>query len=232
MCLSSPLINHWRMEIWPKIPELHSFRKVSQMKSGIYQILNIINNKFYIGSAIDFNRRLFNHNTKLNNNIHDNPKLQAAWNKYGADAFIFQIIEYCEKDKLLEREQLWMDWLKPDYNILKIAGSSIGYKHTDEFRALRSWLYTGRKQSRETIEKRAASMRGKQKSQEHRDKIKKAKQFISKETREKIGLKHKGKTISEEHRKSVSKAASLLQIKRKEDKLKLLKLSLENEIKW
>ena len=43
-----------------------------------------------------------------------------------------EIIEYCEKSDLIKKEQYYIDLLKPEYNILKIAGSSLGFKHTEE----------------------------------------------------------------------------------------------------
>jgi group I intron endonuclease len=52
--------------------------------------------------------------------------------KYGYSGFKLEIIEYCNKDDLLNREQYYMDLLKPKYNVYKIAGSSLGYKHTEE----------------------------------------------------------------------------------------------------
>lgn len=42
------------------------------------------------------------------------------------------ILEFCPKDSLIEREQFYLDKLQPEYNILKIAYSSLGYKHTIE----------------------------------------------------------------------------------------------------
>lgn len=41
-------------------------------------------------------------------------------------------LEYCGPSEILSREQHYLDLLKPYYNMLKIAGSSFGYKHTDE----------------------------------------------------------------------------------------------------
>ena len=40
--------------------------------------------------------------------------------------------EYCDKDKTILREQYYLDQLKPEYNLLQTAGSSLGNKHTDE----------------------------------------------------------------------------------------------------
>jgi hypothetical protein len=52
--------------------------------------------------------------------------------KYGYSNFMFEILEYCTKDNVLEREQYYIDLLKPIYNIVKIAGSTLGYKHSNE----------------------------------------------------------------------------------------------------
>lgn len=51
---------------------------------------------------------------------------------HGFDNFTLEILEYCEPSVLIEREQYWIDLLKPEYNILKIAGSRLGAKHTLE----------------------------------------------------------------------------------------------------
>jgi group I intron endonuclease len=50
--------------------------------------------------------------------------------KYGYTNFRLDILEYCTPNVLLEREQYYIDLIKPKYNNLRIAGSSIGYKHT------------------------------------------------------------------------------------------------------
>lgn len=44
-----------------------------------------------------------------------------------------EILEYCNgKELLLKREQDYLDNLKPEYNIVETAGSTLGYKHTEE----------------------------------------------------------------------------------------------------
>jgi len=52
--------------------------------------------------------------------------------KYGYSNFSLEILEYCERLETIKREQYYIDKLKPDYNILKVAGSSLGFKHTEE----------------------------------------------------------------------------------------------------
>jgi group I intron endonuclease len=102
------------------------------MISGIYIIRNIINNNCYIGSAVNLNRRFLAHKTRLKNNTHHSIILQAAYNKHGADVFIYEILLYCEPEKLIFYEQRAINYYKPKYNVCQIAGSNLGYKHSTE----------------------------------------------------------------------------------------------------
>jgi len=116
------------------------------MQTGVYQIRNLKNDKLYIGSAAGqrgFEHRWGNHLSDLNLGRHDNSYLQRAWDKYGAEAFIFEILEMCLSEQCIEREQHYMDSLlfascndqrfkQLGYNILRVASSSLGYRHSDE----------------------------------------------------------------------------------------------------
>lgn len=105
--------------------------------SCVYKITTSCSNKVYIGSATGFDGRVSAHINKLNTNTHPNKHLQAAWDKYGADTFTFECIEECEKEKLIEREQFWIDFYDAanplcGYNIQPVAGSSLGRHTSDE----------------------------------------------------------------------------------------------------
>ncbi len=50
--------------------------------------------------------------------------------KYGYSKFTIEILEYCDTKDLLNREQYYIDLLKPEYNILQKADSSLGFKHS------------------------------------------------------------------------------------------------------
>lgn len=102
------------------------------MKSGIYKITNTFNAKFYIGSSKNTDTRWYKHTHDLKKGNHCNQHLQYAYSKYGKEAFSFEVLEICEQDMLVPREQYYIDALKPEYNICPKAGSSLGRKLTDE----------------------------------------------------------------------------------------------------
>lgn len=103
------------------------------IKFVIYKILCKVNNKFYIGSASWYSKRKDKHLWGLRRNTHANKYLQNAFNKYGEENFEFSIVEQCNKENLIEREQFWLDITncydrRIGFNILKIAESSLGRK--------------------------------------------------------------------------------------------------------
>lgn len=59
--------------------------------SGIYRIINLITNEFYIGSVVNLYNRAKKHRHELLNNTHGSPILQNSWNKHGGDSFIFEM---------------------------------------------------------------------------------------------------------------------------------------------
>lgn len=91
------------------------------VSSGIYRIRNLVNNNRYIGSSTKIKSRLAEHRRMLRGNKHDNHHLQFAWNKYGEEAFAFEILEMCCKEDLLIREQFYLPEDKT-YRSLKVAG--------------------------------------------------------------------------------------------------------------
>jgi group I intron endonuclease len=114
---------------------------VGGWKTGVYCILNRANGKRYVGSAArSLARRIRGHRDALNGGWHENRHRQAAWNKYGAAAFVFVVLERCSPSRCIEREQHWIDHYDScngdrGYNLCPLAGSSLGYKFSDEQRA-------------------------------------------------------------------------------------------------
>lgn len=71
------------------------------MGGYIYKIENTVNGKVYIGQTIQKpNARFQAHVAELKSGRKKNGKLQAAWNKYGPDAFAFSVLFMCDEKDL------------------------------------------------------------------------------------------------------------------------------------
>lgn len=126
------------------------YKNINFKNCCIYKIQCKINNKFYIGSTTNKYKRYYQHLYKLRKNIHENIHLQNSFNKYGENNFSYFILKdlllndnlNCkEVVKILEKEeQKYIDELKPEYNVCKVAGNTLGYKYSLEQRAKLSLL--------------------------------------------------------------------------------------------
>ena len=75
----------------------------------IYKIRNLVNDKFYVGSTMDTRERFRTHRKKLRNNKHHNAYLQASWNKYGEEKFVFEVVEEVSSMEALQTaEDVWL----------------------------------------------------------------------------------------------------------------------------
>lgn len=138
----------------------------------IYKIVCTTNSKFYIGRAVNFEKRMSIHKSRLRNNKHINKHLQNMWNKYGEQSFQFLIIENCQQTHLIEREQYYLDLYINDKNCVniskssnnntsssnietrkKISASNMGKKHTDEAKLSMSKARKRMRLSHQTIQK-------------------------------------------------------------------------------
>jgi group I intron endonuclease len=107
----------------------------NRKKSGIYLIRNNLNGKIYVGSSTDITRRFYMYYSLYHISIRKNSLICRALLKYGYSRFSVEILEYCDHSVLIEREQYYIDLLLPEYNILKVAGSSMGYKLSEYTKA-------------------------------------------------------------------------------------------------
>lgn len=103
-------------------------------KCGIYSIFNLQNGKRYIGSSVDLYNRLHEHWHNLKNNKAHNKHLQYAWNKYEEENFSFNILEFCEPEERFDREQYYMDFMKPEYNFVANVTANLGRDVSEEQR--------------------------------------------------------------------------------------------------
>jgi group I intron endonuclease len=132
----------------------------NKSKAGVYCWTNIESGKKYVGSSVDLYRRFMQYyNIKYITRASKSSLICKALLKYGYSSFTLEILEYCEISDLIKREQYYIDTLKPEYNILKVAGSLFGYKHTIESIQKMSEIASNR--SEETIAKLREAALGK-----------------------------------------------------------------------
>lgn len=120
--------------------------KEQKDKSGVYCFVNKINGHYYVGSSINLSSRMRNYfnNTFLKSKQNINMPFVKALLKYGQSNFKLLILEYAESESLTIRETYFITKVMPYYNVLKQGYSSLGYKHTEETKALLSELSKNR----------------------------------------------------------------------------------------
>lgn len=141
---------------------------------GIYQIRNIINNKVYIGcTRQNFRHRKNNHLRNLRYDVHDNPHLQASFNKHGEGSFVFEILEECLEEKLdeLERKYFYAVPEELRYNCKIPNYNRFGGKLSNETKKKMSKTRKGRVLSKETKRRMSKAQRGKKLSKETKKKL-------------------------------------------------------------
>ena len=185
-------------------------------RSGIYQIVNTVNGKRYVGSAKCFRVRFRVHKGLLNRGKHHAPHLQHAWTKDGAEVFEFRIIRFCEHGELIKCEQAAIDVMKPEYNVCLQAGSTFGRSHSVETRQKIAAKKVGIKLPPRSAEHRKAMSKrqvGRQKSEAHAAALQagRSSRVYSEEQRQKVSMSLKmayesglrSRVKSEEHRQKI-----------------------------
>lgn len=186
--LIKPIASFSNCDIFKK--DIFLFSRDHINKGVIYCWVNNVNNKCYVGSSVNFSIRLYKYYSfkYLNGS---KSAINKALLKYGYSNFSLHILEHCDKEKSINREQYFIDLLKPEYNILSKAGSSLGFKHSED--TLKK--YKDRKVS-ETTKKNlslAASER-----------------VLSNKEKEKLSLSRLGKNLSLDTRNKISISTSKL----------------------
>ena len=94
-------------------------------KCGIYLLTNKLTGKIYVGSSKDLSKRFKNYFSPgyLKHISRNMMTINKALLKYGYSNFKLEILEYTTPDKVFKSEQHFLDLLKPNYNMLKQAGT-------------------------------------------------------------------------------------------------------------
>ena len=105
---------------------------------GVYKITNTITGDFYIGSSKDVKKRLAVHKCQSTWNECPNNPMYLDMRKYGVDKFEFQVLEEVEESFLKEKEQYFIETLKPTYNSIRANGWDIErykkYEKSDKYK--------------------------------------------------------------------------------------------------
>lgn len=178
--------------------------------SGVYSITNTLTDRVYVGSSVNIYVRHNHHFHTLKGNRHDNQPLQLDFNKFGRDAFRFDILELCPVNKLPEREKFYMnrfDVLNPvhGYNIMPEPYKGI---IPEDVRKIISQKATGRSPSDETRRKIGSYHKGKIMSAESRAKMSKSQtgKVKSAECKEKCRQVNLGRIRSDEFKGKIRDA--------------------------
>lgn len=169
------------------------------MTCGIYMIQNKVNNKMYIGQAVDIEDRWKAHRNGLRGDYHDNTHLQNSWKRDGEENFEFTILLECEESDLNMYEEYYIFDLMtfdPRVGYNKNYGGKSG-RPTEETKRKLSESAKGRQFSEETRRKLSETKKGKQLSEETKRKMS--------ESRKGEKNPNYGKQLSEEHKRKLSK---------------------------
>lgn len=154
---------------------------------GVYEIINQINGKRYIGQSVNIILRWKDHTKDLNKNESRCTLLQRAWNKYGADNFVFNILEECPESDLDYFEKYYISLYDTVNNGYNIENGGNAQKHlSEETKKKLSDSHKGKTVSDETRRKMSESQKG--------DKNPMFGKHHTEETKKKISENNKGKT--------------------------------------
>ena len=197
------------------------------MKSGIYKITSP-SGRVYIGQSEDIKRRK-NEYKNLYNKIQSQTKLYHSFLKYGWEAHIFEIIEYCGVEDLNCRERYWQDFyavLNGGLNCIlqecgeqrRVLSDEILQKKSERMKGESNPMY-GVKRPKEWCENHSNFLKEMFANPEYIHLLKgskmsdKQRQILlnsnlgrkaSDETKQKMSNSHKGRIINEEGRKNIA----------------------------
>lgn len=178
-----------------------------RITSGIYAITHTASGRRYIGKSVNITRRWQLHRWYLRNNRHHCGWLQNAWNKYGQDAFLFEIVEdVTDFSQLAERECFWIANTPRAFNNQRVAPDWTGLKHSPAtIERMRDSAI--RANTPEVRAKKSAAFR---KNMEDPEKAAKRRETIlrNRSTPQAIaGRARKGRTFTDETKAKISQAA-------------------------
>ncbi|RGB21507.1 GIY-YIG endonuclease [Rhizophagus diaphanus] len=135
-----------------------SFENFKQ--AGVYALVCKVSNKIYIGSSVYLGDRLLDYMQPAYLGVRASSPVIRAIVKYGYINFCFVILETCLPELVLEREQFWLDFLKPEYNLSPTAGSTLGVSLSEASKTKISLARLGKTHTLETRQLMSETRRG------------------------------------------------------------------------
>lgn len=127
---------------------------------GVYALICKVTQKFYIGSSVYLGCRMLDYMQPAYLAKRTNSPVTKAILKYGLNNFCFIVIETCELKDVLKREQYWLDFLHPEYNLSPTAGSTLGVNLSEETKSKLSIAHLGKTHTIETRQLMSVTRRG------------------------------------------------------------------------
>ena len=186
---------------------------------GVYKILNTVDNKFYIGSSINIQKRFKDHTSALNKGIHNNQYLQRVWNKYGESSFEFIVLEEVfDIGNLRDREKYYIQSTNCThhnigYNMLADTNIGLGVNASAEIRKKISEACTGEKNGNYGRKHTEEELKRIRENRWGKNYVKTPRKCGPRKTKEELKLSRqrmsdlmKDRVVSEETRQKISKA--------------------------
>ena len=190
----------------------------------IYKIVNIFNEKVYIGQTVDFERRKKDHLKKGGNSAINDDLLRD-----GSESFEWHIVQECADEFELNHAEMRVIQEHIDkgfklndtlYNKNMGSSGNVGWCPSEESRRKMSDAHKGNTHSEETRRKMGEAHKGITHSEETRRKIGEAhkgkpkrkigesnrNRIVSEESRKKIGEANRNRIVSEETRRKMGDA--------------------------
>lgn len=191
------------------------------MNQGIYRIVNTVNQKSYIGKSVDIERRWSDHRRQFRKGKHFNGHLQRSWDKYGEQAFLFEILEVVpERSSLGKQEAYWcrqFDSFSKGYNRQPIDENGLhthGLPCPPEVRAkIRASKAARPYRHSEEAKERIRDARARQTTTEEerhrfgewsRNRVRARGHHLSDETKRKLSEKNRGRVLTEDQCRKIS----------------------------
>ena len=143
----------------------YKIKSKSLKQSGLYVITNSETGKKYVGRAVCLRQRYNRHLNDLLKSKHSNKHLQRSFDKCGKDKFVFDIIEFCDKDILEQKEQVLLNEIqknKEQYYNISFTASGPGNCLDETGRQKISDTLKGKKHSKDRVAKIVTASRNRQ----------------------------------------------------------------------